>query len=90
MVHECKSHDGVTVGLIDSLMTIAQVLTLRLEEDKKRFDKSEEEFAWFSPEIQKALADLSANQDIRNLMYPRDEESCKIIHDAADLLRKQV
>lgn len=50
---DCKSPEGITIGLIDSLMTIAHVV---IERD------------WNTPAIQEALKDLSSDADIRALM----------------------
>lgn len=50
---ECKSIDGVTIGLIDSLITISHVLARR--------DLS-------SYEVREALADLQSDKDARALI----------------------
>lgn len=50
---DCRSFDGVTVGLIDSIITSARVLSHR--------DKT-------SIAVREALADLREDEDVKNLM----------------------
>jgi hypothetical protein len=49
-VTDCRTEEGVTVGLIDSLITICRIL--------RRRDLS-------SPAIQEALKDLAQDEDLR-------------------------
>ena len=50
---DCRSVDGVTVGLIDSIIAIARVLSKR---DMGSYD------------VQEALADLLADEDVASIM----------------------
>lgn len=50
---DCKSEDGITVGLIDALISVARILKHR---DKK------------SVEVVEALKDLRADEDIAFLL----------------------
>jgi hypothetical protein len=86
---ECASPDGITIGLVDALITVARILHNRLQSEATKLKESDEEFAWFSPEVLEALADLRSNEAIRALMYPRDEVAMKLIHEAAELLAKR-
>lgn len=56
VVTDCRSETGVTVGLIDSLITICRVL--------KQRDLA-------SPEVQEALLDLRSDEDIAMVMAYR-------------------
>jgi hypothetical protein len=53
---DCKSEEGLTVGMIDSVMTQATVLRLRL-------DSCEE-----SPHVREALLDLADDPDVKWLL----------------------
>lgn len=67
---DCRSFDGVTVGLIDSIITAARVL--------KHRDKT-------SPDVQEALADLRDDQDVAELLGS-DSLKIKILEsEKADL-----
>ncbi len=55
---DCREEDGITVGLIDSLISIARVLAKRD----------------LSPEaVTEALADLRADEDIATLLNIKSE-----------------
>ncbi len=67
---ECTSRDGVTIGLVDALISIANVLTERLEAEAKRMKRSSVEF---SQEVQDALTDLRHHAALTGLIYHHDE-----------------
>lgn len=54
---DCRSEEGITIGLIDSLIAISRVLRprLRVRED-------------WTPEIINAMMDLMGDEDIRFLV----------------------
>lgn len=52
---DCRTETGVTVNLIDSIITICRVLKTR--------DLS-------APEIQEALKDLRTDEDVNNIIKP--------------------
>lgn len=85
---ECKSRDGITIGLADAIMTLANVLLQRVLSENRRLkrDKSDE-FAWHSQPVQDALHDLQMNKALRALIYPYDEESSKIIIAATKAMK---
>lgn len=87
---EAKSRDGITIGLIDAILTLTHTLNERLAKEVKRLGKDpDDDHAWHSKEVQDALLDLAGNKALRQLLWPRDEAAMKIIHDSADLLRKR-
>lgn len=49
---DCRTEVGVTIGLIDAIISIARVLAIR--------DLS-------APEVQEALLDLKSDEDVLNL-----------------------
>lgn len=59
-ITDCRSVEGITVGLIDSIITAARVLRGR--------DQSSEAVAM-------ALEDLRADEDVRAVMGGADHES---------------
>lgn len=83
---ECRSRDGITIGLIDSLITIAVVLDHRLKSERRRFRRSADEWAYHSQAVQDALHDLADNPTVRGLLWPHDDKAMAIIHSAAQLL----
>lgn len=81
---EAASRDGITIGLIDSIITIATVLRERLNAESRRLKRSSDEHAWHSQPVQDALHDLAANPTVRGLLWPRDDNAMEIIHRAAE------
>ena len=53
VVTDCRSEEGVTVGLIDALISIARVLAVR--------DLT-------PPAVREALLDLAEDEDVRKIM----------------------
>lgn len=80
---EGTSRDGIIIGLVDAIITIAVVLNERLNSEAKRMRKSSVEWEWFSEDVQNALGDLGDNKALRELLFPRDERAMRIIRDAA-------
>lgn len=58
IVTDCRSEEGITVGLIDSLIAVARIAA------KRPLD---------SPAIQEALQDLASDEDIKFLLNPSHE-----------------
>lgn len=92
-VGECKSWDGITIGLIDAIITIANVLNPRLQAEARKMKKLGEkdtdlEWLWFSQEVQDAMSDLLLNESVQQLLYPRDEKMMDIIYKSAETLKK--
>ena len=54
MITDCRSQEGITIGLIDSLISIARVLVNR---DLRK-----------NPNIKEALLDLQGDEDIKFLL----------------------
>lgn len=55
---DCRSPEGITVGLVDSLISISRVLAPRLRE------------SFYTPAIKEALMDLRSDEDM-NLVLGR-------------------
>lgn len=85
-VIECKSWDGVTIGLIDSMLAISRVLVERLHAEQARL-KAIQDGPWFSEDVQEALADLRHDDCIGELIYPGNTEAMRLIHEAAALIK---
>jgi hypothetical protein len=86
---ECTSPDGITIGLVDSLITISIVLDRRLRTELARLNKQrpdEDGHAYHSQAVQDAMADLAGNQAVRRLLWPRDDAVMAVLHEAANLL----
>jgi hypothetical protein len=79
-VIECKSRDGITIGLIDALITTAAVLHQRLLQDHRRGRKN-------SQPVIDALDDLRLNKNFRELVFPGGDEAMRIIDRAAEAIR---
>ena len=88
LTSEAASRDGITIGMIDAIITLANALHERLMADSKRFKRSEDR--WFSEDIQDALSDLRHNMTINSLLYPRDESSMALINEAAERLKPKI
>ena len=86
-VNECNSKDGITIGLIDSIITQVNILAKRLKSEENRFKKSKNEFEYHSDEVLGALQDLKMNKSLKNLMYPYDEKAMRIIEAAANTIK---
>jgi len=82
---ECKSWDGVTIGLIDALLSISRALTERVEAETERLKKTDDQ--WLSNEVQEALSDLRHDDVLKALIYPQDIEAARIIREAAVLIK---
>lgn len=61
---DCKSRDGITIGLIDSLLAIARVLAPRLH----RAEKYTSGEGWIPQDVREALRDLHEDTDINYIM----------------------
>lgn len=76
---------GITIGLIDSIITTARVLSKRIDYEAlicgSRGDKHQP--------IRNALTDLAICQQFLKLIGRHDAEAMRIIHDAAALLSKK-
>ncbi len=89
-VIDAKSRDGITIGLIDAIITLAHTLNERLALEGKRLENDpNDDHAWHSMAVQHALLDLAGNKALRQLLWPRDEKAMEIIHAAAELERKK-
>lgn len=60
-VIDCKSKDGIIIGLIDSIISISRVLAPML---RKKANSPK----WFSPEIKEALQDLYHDGDLLRIL----------------------
>lgn len=89
---DAKSRDGITIGLIDAMIAMANTLNERLKNEQRRHNRlranpktEEDEWAWHSEPVREALSDLAGNKAIHQLLYPRDERVMRILHEAAAL-----
>lgn len=71
---ECKSYEGVTVGLIDSLMSIAKVI--REREAQAEHDGN------YSEAVEQALEDLRQDDDMAWLMNWDAENGASLLKAA--------
>jgi hypothetical protein len=86
---DSKSWDGITIGLIDAVQSILAVLNERIAREAKRLKRRpDDEWAWFSPDVQEALTDLRHCEAAQTLLYHGDAEAMDIIRRAADALRR--
>lgn len=53
---DCRSYDGITTGLIDSLIFICRVLSDRLEVP-------------YGPEVKEALKDFRSDEDVTKVFW---------------------
>lgn len=87
---ESDSWDGITIGLAESIITIARVLNKRMKLEARRMRRRSDlqivEWEWFSQEVQDAMTDLRHNDALRDLFYPGDRMAMDIITSAAALL----
>ena len=83
---EAHSRDGITIGLVDAIITLANTLNERLAAEAKRLKSDpSDDHAWHSEPVRKALLDLAGNKALKRLLFPRDEKVMKILRDAAAL-----
>ena len=72
---DCRTETGVTVGLIDSLISIARVLKLRIDTDDK--------------EVKEALKDLRADEDLKKILQNDSSLSENKASSISDLNKDQ-
>jgi hypothetical protein len=84
-VIESESWNGITIGLIDAILSVAKMLNERIAAETKRLKLTDEE--WLSEEVQEALADLRHSADIKMLIAPENEKAMAIIREAAALIK---
>lgn len=83
---DAAARDGITIGMIDAIISIANALDERLRAEAKRLRKDpDDDHAWHSEAVRNAMADLAANKALRHIMWPRDERTMRILRAAADL-----
>jgi hypothetical protein len=87
---DATSRDGITIGLVDSIITLAIILSQRLKAEARRLKRDPDEWAWHSQPVQDALTDLAGNKVVRQLLFPRDIPAIEIITRAAALLKPKV
>lgn len=89
MKTDCKTRDGITIGLIDSLITICRVLTPRL-------NKLDTSVGWFPKEVKEALIDLYEDKDVQFVLtrltqspYVEDKDQYrKLLSTVTDYIRE--
>lgn len=81
--YECNSEMGITVGLIDSIITISRVLFARLDIDAMITGEHGDEYQ----PIRDALTDLCTNKALSTLINCHNAEAMDIIHRAAAIFR---
>lgn len=81
---ECKSEMGITIGLIDAIISISNVLAPRLEaiDDAMRLGQRGDEYQ----PIRNALTDLCTSSNARRVIMGHDEVASALIHRAAELI----
>ena len=82
---ECKSEMGITIGLIDAIISISNVLAVRLDaiNDAMRLGERGDEYQ----PIRNALTDLCASSNARAVILGHDEAASALIHRAAELVQ---
>ena len=58
MSTDCRSNVGITIGLIDSLISISRILKIRIDTD--------------NAEINGALADLRDDEDLKKILQKKE------------------
>jgi len=81
---ECNSEIGITIGLIDAIITTARVLRTRMDFNAMICGENGDEHQ----PVREALKDLAGCTEVRELIGLHDAEAMRIIHDAAELMRK--
>lgn len=61
----CKSEEGITVGLIDSLMTISSIVNQRLK------------MLTLTPAIEESLKDLGSDKDLEGVILLASKIDCE-------------
>ena len=79
---ECKSEIGTTIGLIDTLITVARIARQRLDFNAMITGETGDKYQ----PAREALKDLSDCAELRELIGLHDAVAMKIIHDAAALI----
>ena len=82
---EHNSRDGITIGMIDAIISLATALNERLEKERERLDMSGRDFAWHTVPVQNALLDLKGNVEVQRLLFPRDEKAYEVLRGFAQL-----
>ncbi len=92
---DAKSRDGITIGMVDAILSLANALTERLAAEQRRHNRrrahpktEDDEWSWHSEPVREALSDLAGNKALKSLMYPRDERVMRILHEAAALRQR--
>lgn len=80
---ECKSDIGITIGLIDGIISIAQVLAPRLNIDAMRLGEKGDEYQ----PVREALTDLCCCVPLKDMLDKWDGQAMELIHRAAELLK---
>lgn len=87
-VIECKSADGITIGIIDAIITMSDLLIQRLKSEEQRHRRNKnDDHAWHSKAVEDALCDLRFNSSLRGFIFQADDDAMKLIRKAARELR---
>lgn len=88
-----NSEDGITIGLVDAIITVAATLSERLEAEVTRrrdiYGGDADDRAYLSRDVQEALEDLAGNKTVRDLLWPRDDKCMDLIINAAKRLKEK-
>lgn len=57
---DCRSEEGITIGLIDAIISISTILSPRLEQQRVNWEQTES--------VQAALDNLGSDQDFANIL----------------------
>lgn len=79
---ECKSEIGVTIGLIDGIIALAQVLAPRLDIEDMRYGEIGDEYQ----PVRDSLTDLCCCVPLKDMLAVWDGKAMALIHTAATLL----
>lgn len=84
---ECKSEMGITIGLIDAIISIANILAprLRVIDDELRLGTRGD----VHQPIRDALTDLCVSSELRRVVDGQDNGAYALIHKAAGLLTEK-
>ncbi len=81
---ECKSEMGITIGLIESILTAANLLGQRLDYETLISGERGDEHQ----PIRDAIADLCACEPLRRMLNDADARAMSVIHHAAKLFEE--
>jgi hypothetical protein len=83
---ECSSPEGITIGAIEAIITLANIVDQRLPWNDMMIGEGGDEFQ----PIRDALTDLCSNGSLRKILDGWDNRAHELIHRAAKMLEEKV